>query len=110
MELAHLPFKKLTYEDYVGVRALERLGKKKWRKNVEEIVTRVIAAVRPDDVVLGGGNVKVLKRLPEGCRAEGNANAFLGGFRLWEESSDGAASTRARLVLKLPTKKKGAHK
>jgi polyphosphate glucokinase len=84
-EIAHFPYKKKTYEDYVSTCALKRLGKKKWRKHVEEIVSTIVNRVHVDDVVLGGGNVKKLKKLPEGCRAGDNANAFLGGFRLWEE-------------------------
>ena len=86
MELGHLPYQKGTYEDYVGLRGLDRLGKKKWRQYVAEVVAALIAALQPDDVVLGGGNVKKLKELPPGCRAGDNANAFLGGFRLWEET------------------------
>ena len=89
MELGHLPYKKGTYEDYVGVRGLERLGKKKWREMVKDVVTRLVAALEPDDVVLGGGNVKKLKELPSGCRVGDNANAFLGGFRVWEEVRGG---------------------
>ena len=88
MELGHLPYRKGTYEDYVGMRGLERVGKKKWRRHVADVVARLIAALEPDDVVLGGGNVKKLKELPPGCRAGDNANAFLGGFRLWEEAAD----------------------
>lgn len=88
-ELAHLPYKKKTYEDYVGRKALEKFGKKKWRKNVEEIVTRLIETLRPDDVVIGGGNAKKLKELPKGCRLGNNANAFIGGFRLWGKQSSG---------------------
>jgi predicted NBD/HSP70 family sugar kinase len=84
MELAHLSFKNGTYEDYLGLRALKRLGRKKWQKYVEFGAARMIEAVAPDDVVLGGGNVKKLKKLPKGCRAGSNANAFVGGFRLWE--------------------------
>ncbi len=87
MELAHLPYKKGTYEDYVGVRGLERRGKKEWRKHVADVVAYLIAALQPDDVVLGGGNVNKLKELPPGCRAGDNANAFLGGFRMWKNSS-----------------------
>jgi polyphosphate glucokinase len=87
MELAHLPYKKATYEDYVGKRALDEKGKKRWRQNVVEVVAVLVAALEPDDVVLGGGNVKHLEELPPGCRAGDNANAFLGGFRLWEESA-----------------------
>jgi polyphosphate glucokinase len=83
-ELAHLPYKKATYEDYVGVRGLEKLGKKKWREHVADVVARLAAALEPDDIVLGGGNVRRLKELPEGCRMGDNANAFVGGFRLWE--------------------------
>src|SRR5262245_32547831 len=99
MELAHLPYKKKTYEDYVGVRALERLGKKKWRRNVADVVGLLVAALEPDEVVLGGGNAKDLKELPPGCRLGDNANAFLGGFRLWKEASRrerGTRSTRTR--------------
>jgi polyphosphate glucokinase len=86
MELGHLPYKKSIYEDYVGERGLDRWGKGKWRRNVEDVVARLIAALEPDDVVLGGGNVKYLKTLPAGCRAGDNANAFSGGFRLWEHA------------------------
>jgi polyphosphate glucokinase len=88
MELGHLPYRKGSYEDYVGLRGLEKRGKKKWRKHVADVVERLIAALEPDDVVLGGGNVTLLKELPPGCRAGTNANAFLGGFRLWEEAPD----------------------
>jgi polyphosphate glucokinase len=87
MELGHLPYKKGTYEDYVGLRGLDGHGKKKWRQYVADVVALLIAALEPDDVVLGGGNVKKLKELPPGCRAGENANAFLGGFRLWEEGT-----------------------
>jgi polyphosphate glucokinase len=86
MELGHLPYRKGTYEDYVGLRGLEQRGKKKWRLYVADVVARLAAALEPDDVVLGGGNIKKLKRLPPGCRVGDNANAFLGGFRLWEEA------------------------
>ena len=84
MELAHLSFKKGTYEDYLGARALQRLGRKKWQKYVEFGMARMIEAVAPDDVVLGGGNAKKLKKLPAGSRLGNNAYAFIGGFRLWE--------------------------
>jgi polyphosphate glucokinase len=86
MELGHLPYKKRTFEDYAGVRGYERLGKKKWRKEVAEVVSRLMAALEPEDVVLGGGNVKKLKKLPPGCRAGANSNAFVGGFRLWQKT------------------------
>jgi polyphosphate glucokinase len=94
MELAHLPFKRRTYEDYMGLRGLERLGKKKWRKYVEYGVARLIDALLPEDVVIGGGNVKDLKQLPLGCRAGDNANAFVGGFRMWEEAGSRRPSAR----------------
>lgn len=83
MELGHLPYKKGTYEDYVGQRGLDKRGKKKWRRHVADVVAGFVAALEPDDVVLGGGNVTKLKELPDGCRAGDNANAFVGGFRLW---------------------------
>jgi polyphosphate glucokinase len=86
MEVGHLPYRKATYEDYVGARALERLGKKKWRKNVRDAIARLSAAFEPDDVVLGGGNAKNLDELPPGCRAGDNANAFIGGFRMWQDA------------------------
>lgn len=94
MELGHLSYKKGTYEDYVGLRGLKRLGKKKWRKHVAFVVARLIDALHPDDVVLGGGNAKKLKELPPGCRAGDNANAFVGGFRLWEETGGRQPSPR----------------
>jgi polyphosphate glucokinase len=87
MELGHLPYKKGTYEDYVGIRGFDQHGEKKWRQHVADVVAILIAALEPDDVVLGGGNVKKLKELPPHCRAGDNANAFLGGFRLWEEKT-----------------------
>ena len=86
MELAHLPYRRGTYEDYLGLRGLERLGKKKWRKHVHEVTARFADAMMLDDVVLGGGNAKKLEELPKGCRLGDNSYAFLGGFRLWEET------------------------
>jgi polyphosphate glucokinase len=99
MELGHLPYKKGTYEDYVGVRSLEMRGKKKWRRHVADVVQLLIAALEPDDVVIGGGNVKNLKELPKGTRAGANANAFVGGFRLWQKTSrrNGSISGKARV-------------
>jgi polyphosphate glucokinase len=87
MELGHLPYKKATFEDYVGIRGLKKYGKKKWRRYVADVVERLVTALEADDVVLGGGNVKKLKALPKGCRAGDNANAFLGGFRLWHNGN-----------------------
>jgi len=87
MELAHLPYKKgRSFEDYVGRRGLERLGKKKWRRAVDDVVSRLKAALVADYVVLGGGNAKKLQPLPEGARLGDNAHAFIGGRRLWDET------------------------
>ena len=86
LELGHLPYRKGTFEDYVGVRGLKKRGKKKWRRTVEDVITRLVTAIQPDTVVIGGGNVKKLKTLPPGCRSGLNANAFRGGFRLWERA------------------------
>jgi polyphosphate glucokinase len=85
MELGHLPYKKKTFEDYVGRRGLERLGKKKWRRVVDDVVARLKDALVADHVVLGGGNVKKLAHLPADVRRGDNAHAFLGGERLWEK-------------------------
>jgi predicted NBD/HSP70 family sugar kinase len=87
MELAHLPYKKKTYEDYIGLRGLQHLGKKKWLRHVFAIVDQLKAALEADYVVLGGGNAKKLKELPEGAILGDNANAFRGGFRLWQAKS-----------------------
>ena len=94
MELGHMPYKRATYEDYVGLRGLKKRGKKRWRREVASVVEGMTAALEPDDVVLGGGNAKKLKELPPHCRLGDNANAFLGGFRLWDESSDKSAAAR----------------
>lgn len=83
MELGHLPYRDATFERYVGEQALLRDGKRKWRRSVADVVARLSAALLPDEVVLGGGNVRELKELPPRCRAGDNANAFKGGFRLW---------------------------
>jgi polyphosphate glucokinase len=97
MELGHLPYKKGTYEDYVGRAGLERHGKKKWRRHVADVVARLIAALEPDETVIGGGNVKKLDPLPQHCRAGENDNAFRGGFRLWAEGGSFApVETRSK--------------
>jgi predicted NBD/HSP70 family sugar kinase len=84
LELAHLPYKNgKTYEEYVGKAGLERTGKRKWRKNVEDVANRLSAALEVDDVVIGGGNAKLLKTLPTGARPGKNLYAFVGGYRLW---------------------------
>ena len=84
LELAHLGVGKKTFEDDLGLRGLKRLGRKKWQKRVEAITERFVAALIFDEVVLGGGNARRLTRLPQRCRLGDNANAFLGGFRMWE--------------------------
>jgi polyphosphate glucokinase len=96
MELGHLPYRKSTFEDYVGIRGLDKYGKKKWRRYVADVVQRLVAAIEPEDVVLGGGNVRKLKELPLGCRAGDNNNAFLGGFRLWRKTAVEKNSATAR--------------
>jgi polyphosphate glucokinase len=83
MELGHLPFRKGTFEDYVGEAGQERLGHKRWRRYVLETIERLSAALLPDYVVLGGGNARALDELPPNCRLGQNEDAFLGGFRLW---------------------------
>jgi polyphosphate glucokinase len=98
MELGHLPYKKGTYESYVGNQALVKHGKKKWRRHVADVVARLTAALEPDEVVLGGGNAKELKELPPKCRIGDNRNAFQGGFRLWEEASEPHALTRTGIT------------
>lgn len=86
MELAHLPYRKgRTFEDYVGERGLEKLGKKKWERAVHDVTARLKAALVADYVVIGGGNAKKLEELPPGSRLGDNANAFIGGFRLWQD-------------------------
>lgn len=87
MELAHLPYRNSTWEGYLGARSLKRRGRKKWAKQVEVGTARLVDALAPDDIVLGGGNAKKLKKLPKGCRMGDNAHAFTGGFRLFENTS-----------------------
>jgi polyphosphate glucokinase len=94
LELGHLPYRKATFEDYVGVRGLIKYGKRKWRKYVADVVKRLISALEPQDVVLGGGNVHKLRKLPPKCRAGDNANSFLGGFRLWQVNGSRKTFTR----------------
>ncbi len=90
MELAHLSYRKGTIEDYVGLRGLERFGKKKWREHVAFMVDRFTAAIHPEEIVIGGGNARKLKELPPLCRLGDNANAFKGGFRLCARESTAA--------------------
>lgn len=87
MELAHLPYKKgRTYEDYVGAAGLKRSGKKKWRRHVAEVIALLKGALQADDVVVGGGNARLLDTLPSGVRLGTNANAAIGGYRLWKDA------------------------
>lgn len=84
MELAHLPYKKgRTFEEYVGQAALESFGRKKWAKEVHRVVQILVAALEPDEVVLGGGNSRKLSRAPAGARRADNREAIVGGVRLW---------------------------
>jgi polyphosphate glucokinase len=103
LEIGRFRYKKSTLEHYVGDRGRKRLGRKKWQGYVEEAVGRLVAALKPDDVVLGGGNAKKLSPLPPGARLGGNAFAFVGGYRLWDRepggpdaSKNGAAENPAR--------------
>lgn len=84
MELGHLPYRKSTFEEYVGEAALDRRGKRRWRLDVADVVARLSAALEPEYVVLGGGNASKLKELPPNARLGDNENAFAGGFRLWD--------------------------
>jgi polyphosphate glucokinase len=119
MELAHLPYRKKTYEDYVGLRGLKQFGKKKWRDYVADVVERLTAALEPDEVVIGGGNAKLLKEIPSHARVIDNTYAFKGGFRLWQDKTIHAANFDAMYepesahrangsAIKKPAKRKGA--
>jgi polyphosphate glucokinase len=97
-EIGHMPYKHdLSFEDYVGERGRERLGTKKWRKVVNEVIEHLAAALEADYVVLGGGNAVRLKKLPPKVRLGDNRNAFIGGLRLWR---DGAVAPAPALRLK----------
>lgn len=101
MELAHLIYKKgKTYEDYLGLRGLERMGKKKWRRYVAEVAESLKTALEADYVVLGGGNNKKLKELPLGTELGSNEHAFKGGFRMWENE-------KPKPSLTIPISRKG---
>jgi polyphosphate glucokinase len=96
-EVAHLPYRKgRTYEDYLGIRGLKRLGKKKWRRHVARVAEKLKRALEAEYVVIGGGNAKLLKTLPPGCQLGDNSTAFAGGLRLWGEPEDQAKRKRAR--------------
>jgi polyphosphate glucokinase len=97
MELAHLPYKKgRTYEDYVGASGLKRLGGKKWRRTVDEVVAQLSTLLEADYVVIGGGNASKLKRLPKNARLGSNDFAFLGGFRVWHHAAPPSAAAKGR--------------
>jgi hypothetical protein len=96
MELGVLSYGKGTIEDHLGVRGFRKLGKKKWRKTVEFLVARFTSALLLDDCVIGGGNAKKLKDAPPGCRLGTNANAFIGGFRMWEPANARTSHTPER--------------
>ena len=106
-ELGQLSYKKGTVEDYLGLRGLQRLGKRKWRQEVAYYIGHLVPALQLDDLVLGGGNVKKLKTLPEGCRGGDNVNAFLGGFRLWE--NDRLARAPRKKALRAVPKRSSPH-
>jgi polyphosphate glucokinase len=96
LELAHLPYRKdRTYEDYVGLRGLERRGPERWRKSVLDVIERLRAALICDSVLLGGGNAKLMKDLPSHVVLGANSNAIDGGIKLWQDISDPTAATKA---------------
>ena len=89
LELAHLPYRKdRTYEDYVGLRGLERRGAERWRKSVLDVIERLRAALVCDSVLLGGGNAKLMEDLPSHVTLGANSNAIDGGIKLWQDVSD----------------------
>ena len=104
MELGQLPYKKGTYEAYLGLKGLKRLGITKWRQCVHQVVVKFISALELDDVVIGGGNVSKLDKLPPHCRAGNNAFAFRGGFLLWEKDGRRRSGARAAASSRFPRK------
>lgn len=97
MELGHLPYRKdKVFEDFVGAAGLKRHGKKKWAAHVHDVVERLVAALEPDYVILGGGNADKLSTLPKKSRLGKNGNAFLGGFRLWLTTGDAVGAKKRR--------------
>jgi polyphosphate glucokinase len=106
MEWGHFSYKKGMVEDYVGARGLRRFGRKKWRHHVLYGLSRMLEVFGVDDVVLGGGNAKYLRDLPAGCRAGDNANAFVGGFRMWEEGSIWQGSLQANRLFDIAAARK----
>jgi polyphosphate glucokinase len=104
MELGHLPYRDGTFEQYVGVGGVQAHGLAQWRRDVDDVVARLIAALEPEDVVLGGGNVHQLETLPPGCRAGDNSNAFVGGELLWKRSRVKRRAARAATAQAQPAK------
>ena len=97
MEIGHLPYKDgKTYEDFLGLEGLKRLGRKKWERHVHDVVDQLRKALLSDYVVLGGGNAKLLRRLPPRTQRGDNTKAFFGGFRLWREPTHATRSTRTQ--------------
>jgi polyphosphate glucokinase len=86
LEGGHLPFKQGTFETHVGNEALKKMGRKRWTEHVYQAIAHFKRCFQPDEIVLGGGNSKLLDEIPENCRLGSNKNAFTGGFRLWEKS------------------------
>jgi polyphosphate glucokinase len=87
MEIAHLPFKRHTFEDYLGEHARVEYGRKRWERYVGDAVAALTAALEPDYVVLGGGNAARLRELPQNSRLGSNDQAFTGGFRVWQDAA-----------------------
>ena len=104
MELGQLPYRDGTYETYLGLKGLTRLGITKWRDYVHQVIVKFMSALELDEVVIGGGNVTKLDQLPPGCRVGDNALAFRGGFLLWEK--DGGRRSSARLTASSPSPRK----
>lgn len=106
-ELAHLPYKKgRSYEDYVGVSGLKRLGVKKWRRHVADVAEKLKSALEAEDLVIGGGNAKLLKSPPAGARIVDNREAFVGGFRLWNTNSAANNKPARRVARRRITREK----
>jgi len=104
MELGHLPYRDGTFEQYAGLGGLQAHGLAQWRRDVEDVVARLVAALEPEDVVLGGGDVHQLETLPPGCRAGDNSNAFAGGELLWKRSLVKRRAARASATQAQPAK------
>ncbi|HWW96142.1 MAG TPA: ROK family protein [Edaphobacter sp.] len=104
LELAHLPYRKgRTYEEYVGLAGLELRGVKRWRKSVLDVIERLRAALVCDSVLLGGGNAKLMKDLPDHVILGANSNAIDGGIKLWQDVSE-LTTTPTTATNKAPAK------